>query len=107
MYSLILLGRVVTCESMMRVSDVCVGLSVGVWAACVPRCAPDASDCTSGHLGVKSAPDLMSLCFCVAYLRRIVLHGVVDLPSRHLSEKARGHPVTEGSERDILGSARS
>jgi len=39
-YSVIFLGRVVTCESMMRVSDVCVGVSVGVWTACVPRCAP-------------------------------------------------------------------
>jgi hypothetical protein len=39
-HSVICLGRVVTCESMMRVSDVCVGVSVGVWTPCVPRCAP-------------------------------------------------------------------
>jgi hypothetical protein len=42
----------------------------------------DASDCTSDHLGVKSAPDLLSLCFNVAHLRRIVLHGVEDLPKQ-------------------------
>ena len=64
----------------------------------------DASDCTSDHLGVKSAPDLLSLCFCVAHPRRIVLYGDEDLPSRHLSEKARGYPVTEDSERDFPGS---
>ena len=71
------------------------------------RAPLDASDCTGDHLGVKSAPDLLSLCFCVAHLRRIVLHGDEDFPSRHLSEKARGYPVTKDSERDIPGSARS
>ena len=49
----------------------------------------DPSDCISDHLGVKSAPGLLGLCFCVAHLHRTVFHGVEDLPSRHLGEKAR------------------